>query len=61
MDILKLSDGTTEIVKDTRDFSDLLDRKLGVEVRDWFDALVKDYNEVKLELEMISDGHDDLR
>lgn len=61
MDILKLSDGTTEIVKDERDFSDLLDRKLGMEVRDWFDALFADYKSVKLELENLREVHDDLR
>jgi hypothetical protein len=40
MDVLKLSDGSTEIVGSIEDFSDLLDKKLGVDARDWFDDLV---------------------
>ena len=40
MDVLKLSDGTVEMVDTIEDFSDLLDRKLGMEVRNWFDDFV---------------------
>jgi hypothetical protein len=38
--VLALSDGTVETVLDDKDFSDLLNRKLGSDVKDWFDLFV---------------------
>ena len=41
MQVLKLSNGATEIVGNARDFSHLLEKYLGLEVSDWFEGFVK--------------------
>ena len=49
MDVLKLNTGEIEMIGDVEDFSDLLYRKLGSDVRDWFDSLIATY-EANLEI-----------
>jgi hypothetical protein len=49
MDVLKLSDGSVEIVGNTRDFSELLDRKLGMDVSMWFNSFVEEHEALKEE------------
>lgn len=51
MDTIKLLDGSIEIIDSSRDFSDLIDRKLGADARRWFDDFVEDY---KATLEYVS-------
>ena len=45
MGVLKLKDGSTEIVSTNGvdDFRDLLDRKLGMDARDFFDSIIAEY------------------
>ena len=38
MDVLQLSDGSVEIISCENDFSELLDRKLGLDAKRWFDS-----------------------
>ena len=54
MDVLKLSDGTTEIIGSEKDFADMLDCKLGVEARRWFE------NFVEINIEFDNDSYKDL-
>ena len=53
MDVLKLSDGSVEIVGGTKDFSELLDKKLGMEVSGWFDAFVAEHEALKEDLDAL--------
>ena len=50
MDVIKLSDGSVEIVGNTRDFSELLDKKLGTDVSMWFNSFVEEYEALKEDL-----------
>lgn len=56
--VLKLSDGSTATVHTPKDFSDLLDAKLGTDVRDWFDDYVKAYQVMEDTLENVSDHYE---
>lgn len=58
MEMLSLSDGSVEVIRDERDFSDMLDRKLGQDVRNWFDGFVKLYEDAVDEIRILGEGDD---
>ena len=43
MKMLYLSDGSSVVISSLRDFSDLIDEKLGMDARMYFDNVVDDY------------------
>jgi len=45
MDVLKLTDGSIEIISDLEDFYDLVDRHLGLEARRWLEDRLTDSEE----------------
>ena len=52
MQVLKLSNGATEIVGNARDFSHLLEKYLGIEVSGWFEGFVKDSGTIRENLQV---------
>ena len=57
MDIISLLDGTTETISGEKDFSDLVDKKLGYDAKQWFDKLVSGYRRQIKSLEEEIDAH----
>ena len=42
METMELLDGSIEIIGSARDFADLIERKLGIEARRWFENFAND-------------------
>ncbi|WP_298031043.1 hypothetical protein [uncultured Dysosmobacter sp.] len=61
MDLIKLNDGSLEIVADMRDFIDLIDRHLGIEARHWLEEAIDEELTNNLYAEELEREIDDLK